>query len=181
MAALRKARDLQLLDALDAFERVPFEGVVWRAVRQGRDPIQGHPSAGRWDPGNFDVVYTALEADGALAEIHFHLSRQPVFPSKIQFVLHEITVRTSKVLKLDRMDVLARLGVEEGRYQEILYARTQEIGDAADFLGFDGIVAPNARWPCLNLVLFTDRLGPEDLDVVRHRRVDIAAWAKRQR
>jgi hypothetical protein len=38
-------------------------------------------------------------------------------------------------------------------------------------------VAPNARWPCLNLVLFTDRLGPEDLDVVRHRR-GIAGWAR---
>jgi hypothetical protein len=79
------------------------------------------------------------------------------------------------------MDVLARLGVEQERYQEVLYVRMQEIGDAADFLGFDGIVAPDARWPCLNLVLFTDRLGPEDLDVVRHRRVEIAAWAKRHR
>ena len=69
----RRARDIDLLDALDVFERVPFEGTVWRAVREGRDPIQGHPSGGRWDPGTFDVVYTALEPDGALAEINFQL------------------------------------------------------------------------------------------------------------
>ena len=180
MVLPRKARDIALLDALDVFERVPFEGTVWRAVREGRDPIQGHPSAGRWDPGTFDVVYTALEPDGALAEINFHLSRQPVFPSKIRFVLHKIEVRTRKTLKLENMTTLARLGVEEGRYQEILYSRTQAIGDVADFLGFDAITAPNARWTCSNLVLFTDRLGPEDMNVISSERVDIAAWAKRR-
>jgi RES domain-containing protein len=180
MAAGRKARDIDLLDALDAFDRTPFEGVVWRAVREGRDPIQGHASGGRWDPGSFDVVYTALAADGALAEIHFHLSRQPVFPSKLRFALHEIQVRTRKTLHLPDMKVLARLGVEEGRYQEVLYSRTQAIGDAADFLGFDSLMAPNARWPCLNLVLFTDRLGPEDLTVHDSRRVDLSAWGRRR-
>ena len=176
----RRARDIDLLDALDVFERVPFEGTVWRAVREGRDPIQGHPSGGRWDPGTFDVVYTALEPDGALAEINFHLSRQPVFPSKIRFILHKIEVRTRNTLKLEDMTSLVRLGVEERRYQEVLYSRTQAIGDAADFLGFDAIMAPNARWACLNLVLFTDRLGPEDLNVISAERVNIAEWAKRR-
>jgi hypothetical protein len=33
--------------------------------------------------------------------------------------------------------------------------RTQEIADSAYFLGFDGLIAPGARWACLNLVLFT--------------------------
>jgi RES domain-containing protein len=180
MPSGRKARDLQLLDALDALERIPFEGTVWRAAREGRDPIQGHASAGRWDPGIFDVLYTALEPDGALAEIHFHLSRQPVFPSQIRYRLHEIAVRTRKTLRLADMRGLADLGVEEARYSEILYARTQEIGDAAHFLGFDGVLAPNARWPCLNLTLFTDRFAPDDLSSIRSKPVDIAAWGKRR-
>ena len=180
MPAGHKARDLDLLDALDAFDRIPSEGIVWRAVRESRDPIQGHPSAGRWDPGIFDVVYTALEPDGALAEINFQLSRQPIFPSKIKFVLHRIAVRTRRTLELLDMKTLTRLGVDEGRYQEVLYSRTQSIGDVADFLGFDALMAPNARWPCLNLVLFSDRLGPDDLNVTSSEPVDIAAWAKRR-
>lgn len=175
----RKARDLELLDALDALERTPFEGTVWRAVREGRDPIQGHPSAARWDPGIFDVLYTALEPDGALAEIHFHLSRQPVFPSTIRFRLYEIAVRTRKTLRLADMRSLARLGVEETRYAEVLYARTQEIGDAAHFLGFDGVLAPSARWPCLNLTLFTDRFAPDELSSMSSNPVDVAAWGQR--
>jgi RES domain-containing protein len=176
----RKARDLQLLDALDALERIPFEGTVWRAVREGRDPIQGHASAGRWDPGIFDVLYTALEPEGALAEIHFHLSRQPVFPSTLRWRLHEIAIRTRKTLRLADMRALANLGVEEARYPEILYARTQEIGDAAHFLGFDGILAPNARWPCRNLILFTDRLALDNLGSISSNPVDVAAWGERR-
>jgi RES domain-containing protein len=176
----QKARDLELLDLLDALERTPFEATVWRAVREGRDPVQGHPSAGRWDPGRFDVLYTALEPDGALAEVHFHLARQPVFPSRIRYRLHEIAVRTKKTLRLADMRALAGLGVEEARYSQILYARTQEIGDAAHFLGFDGILAPNARWGCLNLTLFTDRFAPDDLGSVGSKPVDVAAWGERR-
>lgn len=175
----RRARDLDLLDALDSLERAPFSGTVWRAVRHGRDPLQGHPSAGRWDPGTFDVVYTALALDGAVAEINFHLSRQPVFPSKIQFFLHEISIETTHTLTLPTMKALVRLGVEESRYQEVLYKRTQEIGDAADFLGFDGILAPNARWPCLNLVLFMDRIAPDSVTVLKSEPIDLITWRQR--
>ena len=176
----RKARDLDLLDAVDRLERSPFEGTVWRVVREGRDPIQGQPTAGRWDPGHFDVLYTALAADGAIAEINFHLSRQPVFPSRMRFVLHEIAVRARRLLKFETTNELVPLGVEERRYPEILYSRTQEIGDAADFLGFEGIIAPNARWDCLNVVMFTDRLEPENMEVLSSKPVDVVAWAKRR-
>jgi hypothetical protein len=34
------------------------------------------------------------------------------------------------------------LGVDPARYREILYEPTQAIGDAAYFLGFDSIIAP---------------------------------------
>jgi hypothetical protein len=175
----RKARDIELLDALDALDRVQFEGRVWRAAREGRDPLQGHPSAGRWDPGTFDVLYTSMEAEGAVAEIHFHLSRQPVFPSMIRYGLHEIAVRTTKTLYFADLSALAPLGVEGARYREILYGRTQAIGDAADFLGFDGLIAPSARWPCRNLVIFTDRLGPPGLEVLSSFALDWPTWRRR--
>jgi RES domain-containing protein len=177
----RRARDLELLDALDALPRMPFEGTVWRVVRQGRDPLQGHPSGGRWDPGTFDVLYTSMAPDGAIAEIHFHLSRQPVFPSKLTYGLHEIAVSTKKTLHFADLSALTPLRVDSSRYAEIRYQRTQVIGDAADFLGFDGLIAPNARWPCQNLVIFTDRLAPADLDVLSVAAIDWTAWRKSSR
>ena len=138
----------------------------------------GSPSGARWDPGTFDVLYTALARDGALAEIHFHLSRQPVFPSKIRFHLCELSVRVEGLLRLPDMTALERLGVQRASYADLLYARTQEIGDAAQFLGFAGMIVPSARWSGLNLVLFTDRLAPEALSARSHEAVDWAAWRR---
>jgi len=174
----RKARDLELLDAIDRLERRPFEGAAWRVVREGRDVLQGAAVGARWDPGLFDVLYTSLDRDGALAEIHFHLSRQPVFPSKIRWQICRLTARTRGSLHLLDMADLERLGVDRRHYRELTYADTQAIGDAAHFLGFDVLIVPSARWECLNLVLFTDRLEPADLSVEQSEWIDWAKWVK---
>lgn len=175
----RRARDLDLLDLLDAHEGVAFEGDVWRIVREERAALQGYPAAARWDPGSFDVLYTSLSREGALAEIHFHLSRQPVFPSKMRSVIHRVAVRTRRTLRIADLGALAALGITRESHATLAYERSQEIGDAAAFLGFDGILAPSARWPCQNLVLFVDRLAPEDLTVRDSEPVDWEAWRAR--
>src|SRR5579864_1727522 len=172
-------RDPALLDALDAFHRLSFSGETWRVVRTGRDPLQGSASGGRWDPTLFDVLYTSLAPDGAVAEVHFHLSRQPVFPSKIKFGLHRIKVRTAKTLRLPDLNAMVPLGVDPARYREILYEPTQAIGDAAYFLGFDSIIAPNARWSCDNLMLFTDQIAVDDLEVIESSEVNWKEWRKK--
>ena len=179
MPGARKPRDPALLDALDAFERVPYAGETWRAVRGGRDPLQGSAPGGRWDPTLFDVLYTSMAPDGAVAEVHFHLSRQPVFPSKIRYGLHRIRVTTAKTLRLPDLDAMAPLGVDRARYREILYEPTQTIGDAAYFLGFDSIIAPNARWSCNNLILFTDQMALDNLEVIESSEVDWTEWRKK--
>jgi hypothetical protein len=179
MRGARKPREAALLDALDAFDRVPYAGETWRVVRKGRDPLQGSASGGRWEPTLFDVLYTSLAPDGAVAEIHFHLSRQPVFPSKIRHGLHRIRVSTEKTLSLLDLEVMVPLGVDPSRYREILYGQTQMIGDAAYFLGFDSIIAPNARWSCNNLILFTDQIELADLEIIESSEVNWTEWRKR--
>ena len=176
MPGARTPRDPALLDALDAFHKVSYDGDTWRVVRDGRDPLQGTASGGRWDPTLFDVLYTSLDPDEAAAEVHFHLSRQPVFPSKIRYGLHRIKVRTAKTLRLPNLAAMVPLGVDPARYREILYQQTQAIGDAAYFLGFDSIIAPNARWSCDNLILFSDQIAPADLEVIESRKVNWTEW-----
>ncbi len=179
----RRARDLGLLDAIDAFKREPFAATVWRVVREGRDPVLGAPSRSRWCNGSFDVLYTSLERDGAIAEIYALLSLQPVFPSKVRWSARQVKVSAKQPLRLADLPTLARLGVDVARYRERVYERTQEIADAAYFLGFDGLVAPNARWPCANLVLFTDRLAPEQIEIGDSpaEAIDWDVWRKRAR
>jgi hypothetical protein len=179
----RRARDLDLLDALEACPRQKFVGKTWRIVREGRDPLLGAASKSRWCDGAFDVLYTSLERDGALAEIHAFLSLQPVFPSKISWRDHEIATATERTLVFADLAALGRVGVEAATYRERDYTRTQAIADAAFFLGFDGLIAPSARWACQNLVLFTDRLAPDRLAVTGQgaEPIDWAAWRKRNR
>jgi hypothetical protein len=178
----RPARDLELLDVVDAFPREPLEAEVWRVVRDGRDPTLGAPSRSRWCNGTFDVLYTSLERDGAIAEIRSLLSLQPVFPSQLRWFAYNLKVAAVGILNLAETPTLARLGVEIEHYSDRDYSRTQPIADAAFFLGFDALLAPSARWACSNLVLFTDRLTPQQIEVAGEPQpIDLADWRKHTR
>lgn len=178
MTISSRIRDVNLLDALDQCPRVPVTMTVWRVVREGRDPLLCGRSLGRWDLGLFDVLYTACDADGAISELYFHLSRQPVFPSRVVFTLNEIVVRAKKALDFKDLAELARLGVDPKEYSGILYHRTQQIGDAAAFLGFDGVTAPSARWNCQDFAIFCDSLSPHDFDLQGASKIDWNDWRK---
>ncbi len=188
MSPPRRRRDNALIDAIEAREPVRFEGAVWRVVRAGRSPLDCARSGGRWDDGTFDVLYTAAERDGALAEMYFHLGRgQPVFPSQVRYELHELAVVLERALRLVDLTALAGLGLDTAKYGRLSYdartdeyPRSQDIAETAHFLDFDGLVVPNARWACSNVILFCDRVKPSAMEAVRnHGRVDWAEWARR--
>lgn len=188
MASSSSIRDSRLIDALDRLPRVTFEGIVWRVVREGRDPTQFGRSGGRWDDTTFDVLYTSLERDGAIAEMYYHLLRgQPVFPSKVRFTLHELEVSLSDAIRFEQLSELADLGLDEARYGQLSYneriaeyPRSQEIAEVAYFLDSDGLIVPNARHVCLNLVAFGDRLRPGSIELVKdHGLINWSDWAKK--
>ncbi len=175
----RRALDDRLLDLVGAIEGQPFDGAMWRVVRQGRDVLDGSRGSGRWNTAEMSVLYGAAERDGALAEINFHLSRgQSVFPSRMRHDVFELAVKARQTLVLVDMAQLKALGVEDSRYREMLYDRTQEIGAAAAFLGFDGLIVPSARWPCQNIVLFLDAINLEEVRTVASEPVDWQAWRR---
>lgn len=186
MVDRRKVRDSALIDTLDDSKRIPFEGRVYRVIRDGRDPLRSSAPGGRWDDGTFEVLYTSREADGAIAEIYFHLMRgQPVFPSKVRFQLYEIHVEPLNAIKLD-LTLLEKLGVTAENYgrlnylrRQSEYARTQEISEVAHFLGADGLIVPSARWPCENVVLFSGHIPPDAITIISEP-VDIesATWKR---
>jgi RES domain len=185
MAALHRARDNKLIDALERISPVQLEGTVWRVVREGHDVLIPSAAGGRWDDGTFDVLYTSKAADGAAAEAYFHLSRgQPVFPSKITHRLYRLNAAIKKALVLADLGAIARLGVDTTRYGALSYnerqqeyPRTQEVAETAHFLGFDALMAPNARWECMNVILFLDRIGPDACEVTfNHGSIDLKKW-----
>lgn len=173
----RRALDDRLLDLVGGIKAQAYEGPMWRVVRKGRDVLDGSRGSGRWNTSEMSVLYGAAIPDGAISEIHFHLSRgQSVFPSKMQHDLFELSVKAQQTLVLADMDQLRRLGVEDSRYRELLYNRTQEIAAAASFLGFDGLIAPSARWECQNIVLFLDAIDMHEIRTISSQPVDWKAW-----
>lgn len=182
-----KPRDSGLMDAVESGESISVRQSIWRVVREDRDPCQCSSPGGRWDDGNFEVLYTSQQQDGAIAEMHFHLRKgQPVIPSKPTYQTFELSLNLDNVLNLGDEKLLSPLGVNTAHYGRLTYAnrneeytRTQQIGETAHFLGFTGIVVPNARWDCNNVVLFCDRLEGDALEEVQdHGAIDWTAWSK---
>lgn len=173
---VREPRDIELLDLLDSKERQPFSKHVWRVTRANTCPTLGSSPSGRWDNGTFDVLYTSEKNIGAVSEVHYHFSKAPVFPSKLRLKLHELKVELSSALVFQSMQDLEPLGVNQQEFRNIKYGRTQEIADAAQFLGFDGVVAPSARYDCLNYTLFVDCIDPNKIEVIDSHDLDWSDW-----
>ena len=175
--------DPDLLDRLRGVGSERFEGEVFRATRTNADPVAASISGGRWAPppdGNTgqSVLYTSLERDGALAEVASFLAQLTPIPGPRPIKVTRLAVGTARTIRLVRAD-LGGLGVDLARFGERDYDRTQKIGAALVFLGFDGLIAPSARWSCDNLMVFGDNHAlTETLEAVDEELVEWRAWAQ---
>ena len=172
--------DPDLLDALDAMEPQSFDEVVWRVTWATRDALAVGTGGGRWhSPNDFEALYTSLDENGAMAEVYHHLSKAPVFSSS-HVKMNQLHVHTERTLVFKDVGSLELVGVDEDTFRRGYYSRTREIGAAARFLDMDGLIVPSARWRCLNLVLFLDRLSDlETLKVIETRDINWPAWREK--
>ena len=186
--AIRRARDSRLLDAVESLASVPFSGSAWRIVRDGREVTQCSSVGGRWDDRTFDVLYTSTKADGAAAEMYFHLSRgQPVIPSLVKYRLYELKIDVDQCVQIPSVEVLERLGLKVSTFGQLSYSdreqeypRTQEIGEAAYFHVQKCLLVPSARSEHPNLVVICEWAGSAAVEVVKdHGLIDWGLWRKK--
>ncbi len=175
--------DQRLVDRLTKLPPRPFEEEVYRATRVTADPTAPSVSGGRWapppivEPGIY-VLYTSVVRDGAIAEVASFLAQLTPIPGPREIKVTRLAVTASRTLRLARAN-LESLGVDWTRYGERDYDRTQEIGAALAFLDLDGLVAPSARWPCDNFMIFTENHAlSERLEPVDEELVEWQAWAR---
>lgn len=172
-----RVHDRAILDALESADSSSFSGNVWRVSRSGRSPVRGSSAAGRWSPGgDVEVLYTSLEREGALAEIGFRLSLEPVWPSRIAHEVHEIAVEADNALRFASTELLVPFGINPDRYTSFDYDACQALAAAAHFLEYDGLIVPGARHHAANLVLFMDRPAAANLSCISSVPVDWAIW-----
>ncbi len=72
--------DIEILDVLDELEATNYSGSLWRTTWKTRDPLLGASGGGRWSPKRkFESLYTSMDKNVSIAELHYHLSQAPVF------------------------------------------------------------------------------------------------------
>ena len=174
--------DRKLLSSLGAFAPETLNRFVFRVTPVSTNPLAPSVSGGRWAPPaapgqEIPILYTSHERDGALAEVASYLAKLTPMPGPRHLKVSRLAVSTAKTLRLTAPD-LQSLGVDLSRYGERNYFRTQEIGVAVAELGFDGLIAPSARWTCDNLMIFTaNRTSGSDATIVDAEEVEWRAWA----
>ena len=176
-----RVHDRAILDVLEGFEAEVLETTVWRIVRRARDPLRGAIASGRWNAiGEFEVLYTSLKPEGALAEVGYRLSLEPVWPSRIEHQIHALKIRADRALRLEPLNQLEKLAVNTARFESFEYTTTQANAAAAHFLEYDALVVPSARFKGSNVVLFLDRLQTPP-ELVGTEDVDWPKWRTRNR
>lgn len=173
-------RDIELIDQVETLPTEPYSGDVFRLVRDGRDPTACWHPEGRWDDGNFDVLYTATTEQGAIAEVRYHiLQSQPFAPDFRKYRMFRIAAQNLEVVNLLDGGLLTKLGVDLNTWGKsdyvsrgTEYLRSQEIAAVATFHEREGLLVPSARSPDANVIILTQksvdvRCGePEDLGIV---------------
>lgn len=159
MASSSLVHDPKILDVLSTLDTVSIDARVYRAVFQGHDPTVGSLAGGRWSPPQtFEALYTSLKSDCAVAEVLFHLKRQPIFPSRAVEV-HTLGVITRNTIDISTDSAIKALGLDEKALTLLDYTRCQDIGHAAEFLGFDSLRVRSARCDADNMVIIVGHLA----------------------
>ena len=169
-----------LINVLKATKPISFNGVVWRVVLDGKNPLICSAFGGRWDDGSFQVLYTSMDEDGARKEVGFHLRHgQPVEPSKVKCRMYKLELELKRVLQFSDLNALNSIGIKTGEFGQLSYEQknseypiTQEIAKVAHSVGFNGLIVPSARSNANNVIVFCDKVQslsksrPEDCGIV---------------
>ena len=172
------SHDVEILDILDNLDPQVYSGTLWRTTWLKRDPFLGGTGGGRWSlPKKFEALYTSLEENTSIAELHYHLSQAPV-RSSCAMLICELHAEQLQLLDLTADKVLYDLKLEELDGIERLQ-QSQKVGAAAHFLEYQGILVPSYRSQGVNCVIFSERLDDAQLKIASKSEINWPAWIKK--
>jgi len=170
--------DRELLDAIESLGGRALEKTAWRVTWKTRGVLDVG-GGGRWNhPSRPDAIYTSLESDGAIAEVHHHLARAPIMSSADK-MLHSLEVKTRNTLMLDDMKTLRSLGLTAEMLDSDDPTATRNLAHAAFLLDHDSLLVPSLRWECVNLVIFPDRVPEAEIKAGEANDINWPAWIDR--
>jgi len=155
-----------MLDILQSAVVSAWEGTVYRHMFGSHPPARGNTTGARWNEPPLEAIYTSCERETALAEAEYYLAAYPVRP-KARRVLYTIRVSLRDVLDLTAPGLLDRLGITATILQGDDHSPCRVIGNAASWLGHDGLLVPSARRVGgTNLVIYQQDLSNSDFETL---------------
>jgi RES domain-containing protein len=161
-----------LIRALGRVRPAPFTGTVYRQISLGYQALSGEGArsrGGRWNPPqSFPVLYTSPSVDVVLAEIARKARRAGFAPADLmprRLITYEVGLQ--RVLDLSDAGNREASGFSLAVVTDDDIRICQAIGEAAHYLGLEGILAPSAAAPGHALSIFLNKLLPGSVvDVV---------------
>jgi len=155
--------DPELVERVDALGSTSFEGHAYRHMGPGYPPLSGEGariSGGRWNPpGSFPALYMGLDVPTVMAEFYRAAQRhlrppQDLLPRR----LYQYEIHLAAVLDLRPPMSRDAAGVSDRDLRGDDLRRCQAVGEAAHYLGLEGLLAPSAVGQGDVLVVFYSRL-----------------------
>lgn len=166
------ALDEDLVQRINDLGTTPWSGTTYRHTAPRRDPLSGSGArlfGGRWNPrGAFAAIYLAHPLAACFAELERLAELTNISVSDALAsgrTLHTVEAREVKVLDLTSESSRSTIGLELSDITDDDHTACQAVGQAADFLGYQGVLAPSATGTGLVLAAFESRLGNGQLDV----------------
>jgi len=165
--------DPRLVARIDALEPISVETQAYRHLAAGRNPLSGsgaRVNGGRWNPpDSFATLYLALEQATAIAELQRLAARQrrsleDFLPRRI----YRYSVSLAAVLDLRTQTLREAVALSERDLRADDPVVCRRIGEAAQHLGLEAVLAPSATGSGIVMAVFFDRLRADshirDLD-----------------
>jgi RES domain-containing protein len=165
--------DQQLLARIDAIEPVPFAGEAFRHLAHDHHPLSGVGArihGGRWNPPeSYSTLYLALDRETTVREFYRLAKRQERDPEDfLPRRLYRYEIALTSLLDLRDPVTRTALQLSDSELGSNDATKCQQIGESANHLGLEGILAPSATGEGAVLAVFFDRLHADsqvrDLD-----------------
>lgn len=152
-----------LIEKVDRLPSRTFARTVFRNVAPGYPAISGEGArrfGGRWNPPkSFPVLYTASGPETAALEVRRTATKLGVREgSLLPRNLISLDVSLGRVLDFTDSEVLHQAGLTEQVLVDDDVRICQALGDAAHYLGYEGVLSPSAAGPGDTLAIFLNRL-----------------------
>jgi len=172
------SHDHEILDVLGQLDSIEYSGELWRTTWLKRDPLLGGIGGGRWSPSKkSETLYTSLEENTSIAELHYHLSQAPV-RSSCAVLICQLSTEKLNLLDLRSSEVWADLQIEHKSKKEQV-VHSQKIGAAVHFLEYQGMIVPSYRSEGNNCVIFTELTQLDQITVESKAEINWPAWIKK--